>query len=189
MSCGIGRRRGLDLALLWLWCRPAAEALITTPSLGTFICWECGPKKAKDKQTNKLTNQHKQAASRTAVSRVKLSSRSAPARWMPQSNASLGLIQFQVQVSCKYTCLSKLDHTQKRSSKRVWEMLLYYLSLCCALGTFRGVGDKSRAIHSTICHSLLHWLLIYSVSSYIYLSHSLGISSSIFSSLLYEFLY
>ena len=24
MSCGVGRRRGWDLALLWLWCRPAA---------------------------------------------------------------------------------------------------------------------------------------------------------------------
>ena len=24
MSCGIGRRHGLDLALLWLWLRPAA---------------------------------------------------------------------------------------------------------------------------------------------------------------------
>ena len=28
MSCGIGHRCGLDLALLWLWCRPAAVALI-----------------------------------------------------------------------------------------------------------------------------------------------------------------
>ena len=28
MSCGVGCRRGLDLALLWLWCRPAATALI-----------------------------------------------------------------------------------------------------------------------------------------------------------------
>ena len=28
MSCGVGRRRGLDLALLWLWCRLAAVALI-----------------------------------------------------------------------------------------------------------------------------------------------------------------
>ena len=27
MSCGIGRRRALDLALLWLWRRPGA----TTP--------------------------------------------------------------------------------------------------------------------------------------------------------------
>ena len=26
MSCGVGCRRGLDSALLWLWCRPAAVA-------------------------------------------------------------------------------------------------------------------------------------------------------------------
>ena len=28
MICGVCCRRGLDLALLWLWCRPAATALI-----------------------------------------------------------------------------------------------------------------------------------------------------------------
>ena len=28
MSCGIGCRQGSDLALLWLWCRPAAVTLI-----------------------------------------------------------------------------------------------------------------------------------------------------------------
>ena len=28
MSCGVGHRRGLDLALLWLWYRLAATALI-----------------------------------------------------------------------------------------------------------------------------------------------------------------
>ena len=28
MSCGVGRRRGLDPALLWLWCRLAAGAQI-----------------------------------------------------------------------------------------------------------------------------------------------------------------
>ena len=27
MSCGVGRRRGSDPTLLWLWCRPAAIAL------------------------------------------------------------------------------------------------------------------------------------------------------------------
>ena len=34
MSCGVGRRRGSDLALLWLWPRPAAVAL-TRP-----LAWE-----------------------------------------------------------------------------------------------------------------------------------------------------
>ena len=28
MSCGVGRRRGSNLALLWLWCRPATAAPI-----------------------------------------------------------------------------------------------------------------------------------------------------------------
>ena len=28
MSCGVGHRRGSDTALLWLWHRPAATALI-----------------------------------------------------------------------------------------------------------------------------------------------------------------
>ena len=28
MSCGVGHRHGSDLALLQLWCRPAAVALI-----------------------------------------------------------------------------------------------------------------------------------------------------------------
>ena len=28
MSCGVGCRRGLDPALLWLWCRPVATARI-----------------------------------------------------------------------------------------------------------------------------------------------------------------
>ena len=28
MSCGVGRRCGPDPPLLWLWCRPAAVALI-----------------------------------------------------------------------------------------------------------------------------------------------------------------
>ena len=34
MSCGVGRRCGSDLVLLWLWCRPAAAAP-TSP-----LAWE-----------------------------------------------------------------------------------------------------------------------------------------------------
>ena len=34
MSCGVGRRLGLDLVLLWLWCKPAPIAL-TRP-----LAWE-----------------------------------------------------------------------------------------------------------------------------------------------------
>ena len=34
MSCGVSRRCGLDPAWLWLWCRPAAAALIQP------VAWE-----------------------------------------------------------------------------------------------------------------------------------------------------
>ena len=36
MSCGVGRRHGLDPTLLWLWCRSAAAALIQP------LAWELG---------------------------------------------------------------------------------------------------------------------------------------------------
>ena len=40
MSCGVGRKRGSDLMLLWLWCRLAATASIR------LLAWE--PPYAKD---------------------------------------------------------------------------------------------------------------------------------------------
>jgi len=49
VSRGVGCRRGLDPALLWLWRRPEATALIGPlawkPSPG-----ECGPRKEKKKK-------------------------------------------------------------------------------------------------------------------------------------------
>ena len=42
LSCGVGCRHGLDLVLLWFWCRSAATAL--TGPLGTCICCRCSPK-------------------------------------------------------------------------------------------------------------------------------------------------
>ena len=47
MSCGVGRRRGLDPTLLWLWHRPVSTAPIRT------LAWEppcavgSGPRKGK----------------------------------------------------------------------------------------------------------------------------------------------
>ena len=54
MSCGVGRRRGLDPTLLWLWHRPAAIAPIRP------LAWEpphaAGAALEKtDKQTNKTS--------------------------------------------------------------------------------------------------------------------------------------
>ena len=51
MSCGVGRRHGLDPALLWLWHRPAATALIRP------LAWEppyaAGAALEKAKKTKK----------------------------------------------------------------------------------------------------------------------------------------
>ena len=35
MGCGVGRRCGSYLALLWLWLRPEATAPVRPPGLGT----------------------------------------------------------------------------------------------------------------------------------------------------------
>ena len=51
MSCGVGHRGGSDLALLWLWRRPAATALIRP------LAWEpphaVGAALEKDRKTKK----------------------------------------------------------------------------------------------------------------------------------------
>ena len=46
MSYGVGRRCGSDPEFLWLWCRPAAVALIR-PLVWELLCHRCGPKKTK----------------------------------------------------------------------------------------------------------------------------------------------
>ena len=52
-SCGVGHRRGSDLALLWLCCRPAAAALIQP------LAWElpyvgAALKSKEEKNNNKI---------------------------------------------------------------------------------------------------------------------------------------
>ena len=59
MSYGVSHRHGLELAFLWLWCRPAAAAPIRP------LAWElhipcCGPKKTKKKKNkNKKKKERK----------------------------------------------------------------------------------------------------------------------------------
>jgi len=55
MSCGVGHRCGSDPALLSLWCRPAAIALIRP------LAWECsyamgGAQEMTKSQKKKKTN-------------------------------------------------------------------------------------------------------------------------------------
>ena len=54
VSCGVGCRHGLDLALLWLWCRPANIALIRPlawePPYAESVALEKTKKKKKKKK-------------------------------------------------------------------------------------------------------------------------------------------
>ena len=51
VSCGVGRRQGSDLVLLWLWCRPAAAALIGPLAWKPPYASGMALKKAKNKET------------------------------------------------------------------------------------------------------------------------------------------
>ena len=58
MSWAVGRRYGSDLALLWLWCRPAAvapiEPLAWEPSYAMGVAIKRKGKKKKDKLKTEL---------------------------------------------------------------------------------------------------------------------------------------
>ena len=54
MSCGVGRRHSSDPPLLWLWCSPAATALIRPlawePPYATNVAIKKAKKKKKDQK-------------------------------------------------------------------------------------------------------------------------------------------
>ena len=54
MSSGVGRRLGLDLALLWLWGRPVATALITPLAWEPLYATGAALQKAKKKTKKNL---------------------------------------------------------------------------------------------------------------------------------------
>ena len=58
VSCGVGHRWGSDPALLWLWCRPASAAPIT--SLVWELPYAAGAALVKAKRQKKLKNKTKQ---------------------------------------------------------------------------------------------------------------------------------
>ena len=51
MSCGVGHRCSSDLALQWLWCRPAATALIRPLAWQPPNAAGAALKRQKQKQT------------------------------------------------------------------------------------------------------------------------------------------
>ena len=54
MSCGVGRRRGSDSALLRLWRRPPAIAPIPPLAWELNICHKCGLKRKKREKPKTL---------------------------------------------------------------------------------------------------------------------------------------
>ena len=61
MRCGVGRRCGSDLALLWLWCRPAAVAPIRP------LAWE--PPNAKGSALNRQKTKNKQTKNVSSINK------------------------------------------------------------------------------------------------------------------------
>ena len=59
ISCGVGRRCGLDLAFLWLWCRPAATAPIRPPAWESkYAMGEALKRQNNKKKKKSLRNKH-----------------------------------------------------------------------------------------------------------------------------------
>ena len=55
MSCGVGHRHSSDVALLWLWCRPAAIAPLQPLAWDPPYAAGVALKKTKNKQTKNPT--------------------------------------------------------------------------------------------------------------------------------------
>ena len=65
MSCGAGRRRGLDLALLWLWYRAAATAQIRPLAWEPPYATGLALKGQKDKKKKKKKERKKSQTGNT----------------------------------------------------------------------------------------------------------------------------
>ena len=64
MSCGVCHRCGSDLALLWLWYRPAAKGLIGPIAWEPLYAMGAALKRQKDKKTKKKKKERKKERKR-----------------------------------------------------------------------------------------------------------------------------
>ena len=75
MSCGVGHRRGLDPALLWLWCRPVATAPIGPlpwePPCATEVALEKAKRQKKKKKNNYIQKKKKERKKRIKKKYIK----------------------------------------------------------------------------------------------------------------------
>ena len=76
MSCGVGRRRGSDLALLWPWRRPVTLAQIVPlawePPYALGVALERQKKKKKKKESSIIVNIARTLKKRTPQIKTKL---------------------------------------------------------------------------------------------------------------------
>ena len=66
VSCGVGHRYGLDLALPWLWQRPAAAAPIRPLARELSYAWGAALKRQKTKKTKNTDCGPKQNKNKTS---------------------------------------------------------------------------------------------------------------------------
>ena len=59
MNCGVGRSHGSDPELLWLWCRPAATALIRPLAWEPTYAVDAALKRQKKQKTKNKINKKK----------------------------------------------------------------------------------------------------------------------------------
>ena len=117
MSCDVGHRRGSDPTLLWP--RLAATSSNWTPSLGTSICYGCGPEKTK-KKTKKKKKKERKRKKKENISRCVTSKEIEPII-QNLSKKSPGLDGFT----------SKFHRTFKESIVSVSSLLKNYPSFNC----------------------------------------------------------
>ena len=141
ISCSVGHRLGLDLALLWLWRRLAAAALIWSPSPGTFICCQCGCKKKKIYNFSYL---HEQFSLAVILFQPK-------DEWGLESSESLvGLVVQEGSSTCRCGEASQLACLQQRKASKEYSLPVASPSgyLSCRTARWAVVDGFDQSRHS-----------------------------------------
>ena len=116
MSCGVGRRCGSDVVLLWLWCSPASIVPIRP------LAWEppygAGAALKRQKQTNKRTHTfiilkfwRTEIQNENNGTKIKMSAGLLPSEWARGEVVSL---PFPTSRGCLYSACGSFFHLQNQ---------------------------------------------------------------------------